>query len=237
MPSEKPESGREAARSVRPQPPFNGRRERPDGDRSRSSRDNEPARRPTLRGSRPLTGALQNAITPMESAPRIRESLALAYWERVAGPQAAAASEAETVRDGVLFVRTKSSVWSHELTLYKSQLLQGINRMLGGQIIHEIVFRAQGLTRASEQIDPDTPSPEEMAAVVLDPAERAELRARLQALIAIPDDHVRQSIAARLTLETKLRHWRLERGWRVCPRCDVIHKTEHRLCPICRLSR
>lgn len=227
MPSEKPDPGRGPARP-RSQSASNARR----------GREESPSRRPVLRGSNPLAGVLQNAITPMESAPRIRESLALAYWERVAGPQAAAASEAEAVRDGVLFVRTKSSVWSHELTLYKTRLLQALNRLLGGPLLHDIVFRAQGLTRTPEPIDPEaTPSAEQLAAVTLEPAERQELRARLQALISIPDDHVRQSIAARLTLETKLRHWRLEQGWRICPRCDVVHNTEHRLCPICRLSR
>src|SRR5579862_6091080 len=243
MSREKPEQGSGSqgngltgggpTRSSRPQQGLNVRR---NGDASRRGRESEPSRRPALRGSQPLVGALQNAINPMESAPRIRESLALAYWERVAGPQAASASEAEAVRDGVLFVRTKSSVWSHELTLYQARLLLGLNRLLGGQIIHDIVFRAQGLTRAPESDNPDTPSPEALSAVILEPAERAELRTRLEALISIPDDHVRHSIAARLTLEMKLRHWRLERGWRVCPRCDVIHNTEHRLCPICRLS-
>jgi predicted nucleic acid-binding Zn ribbon protein len=236
MPDEKSEPEGDPGRGRKLRLDSNGRRGSAPDDRGRKDEKDEIAHRPPPRASRPLTGALRNAISPMESAPRIRESLALAYWERVAGPQAAAATEAEAVRDGVLFVRTKSSVWSHELTFLKSQLLLQLNRLLGGPIVHDIVYRAQGLTRLPEPADPDTPSPEELAAVVLDPAERIELGARLQALISIPDDHVRQSIAVRLTQETRLRHWRLERGWRVCPRCDVIHKTDHRLCPICRLS-
>lgn len=171
----------------------------------------------------------------MESGAHVRESLALAYWPRVAGAQAAAATEAVCVRDGVLFVRTRSSTWSHELTFYKTHLLLRLNRMLGGKIIRDIIFQAQGLTRPAPPPEEETPTDEALAAVVLDAAEKAELRGLLQDLTAIEEDEVRHTIAKRLIHEARLRHWRLEHGWRVCPRCTVLHKTEHRLCPICRL--
>jgi predicted nucleic acid-binding Zn ribbon protein len=193
-------------------------------------------RPPTMRGKNPLAGVLESVINPMESAAKIHESLALAYWPRVAGAQAAAATQVDQVRDGVLIVRTKSAVWSHELTLHKARLLQGLNRMLGGRYITDILFRAQGIDRVETPHEPDTPTGEELAAVPLEPAEKVELRARLQALYTIPDDRIRQTIATRLVQEAKLRHWRLEHGWRVCPRCEAAHNTDHRLCPICRLK-
>jgi predicted nucleic acid-binding Zn ribbon protein len=164
-------------------------------------------------------------------------NLALAYWARAVGPQAADASQADSVRDGVLFVRTRSSVWSHELTLHKPRLIQALNRMLGGRVIRDIVFRAQGL-RKTEIPTPevDTPGAEELAAVLLDPDEKAELRIALRKLFTISDDRIRQAIGARMTSEAKLRHWRLERGWKLCIRCSLTHKTEYDLCPNCRLN-
>ena len=60
---------------------------------------------------------------------------------------------------------------------------------------------------------------------------------RLDDLHTLEDAHIRNSIARRLTLEAKLRHWRLEHGWRICPRCTAVHKTEFPVCPICRLCR
>src|SRR5690348_9072138 len=89
--------------------------------------------------------ALAGLLGSLESATAVRESLALAYWERVVGPQAAAATEPESVRDGVLFVRTKSSVWSHELTFLKAHILTELNRRIGRPVIKEIIFRAQGV--------------------------------------------------------------------------------------------
>ena len=184
-----------------------------------------------------MAGALGSAINRLPSAGQIRESLALAYWPKAVGAQASAASEADSVRDGVLIVRTKSSVWSHELALHKARILQNLNRMLGGNIIRDIVFRAQGLTKKEEPAAEQDLSVETLNAVVLEPSERSELRSKLQDLIHIENDHIRNSIATRLTLDTKLKHWQLENGWKLCTRCSAAHKTDYALCPVCRLCR
>ncbi|HZP81486.1 MAG TPA: DUF721 domain-containing protein [Chthonomonadaceae bacterium] len=188
-------------------------------------------------GGGALASLLESVIGGMDSGTKIRESLALAYWPRVVGAQAAAASEPEAVRDGVLFVRTKSSTWSHELTLHKARIVQNLNRLLGERVILDIVYRARGVKKETSVAEPEMPTPEELAAVVLEPPEKAELRGHLKDLYLLENDRVRQAIAARLTQEAKLRHWRLEHGWRICPRCSATHKTDYTLCPICRLCR
>jgi predicted nucleic acid-binding Zn ribbon protein len=174
----------------------------------------------------------------MDSAGRVRESLALAYWERVAGPQAAAATEVEAIRDGVLFVRTKSSVWSHELTLHKERLITGLNRMLGGRVVTEIVYKARGVKKKPATApEPDVPDVSELDAVLLEPAEQAELQANMRGLSTIASERVREVMASRMTRDAKLRHWRIERGWKLCRRCAGLHKTDFALCPLCRLTR
>ncbi len=172
----------------------------------------------------------------MKSSSQVQESLALAYWTRAVGALGAKATRAEEVRDGVLFVATKSSVWSHELMLHKKDLLGRLNRLIGASVIKDIHFRVRPMETIEEKPEPDSPAPEDLAAVLLEPAEKAELRGRLQSLISIADDRARTAIASRMTLDAKLRHWRLERGWRVCLRCSALHKTDSALCPICRLS-
>src|SRR5579862_9460142 len=105
--------------------------------------------------------ALESALKNMDGATKVRESLSLAYWSRVVGPQAAAASEPEIVRDGVLFVRTRSSVRSHELNLLKFHIVSELNRHIGRQVIKEIVFRAQGVEKAApEEIPTGFPTEE-----------------------------------------------------------------------------
>lgn len=181
---------------------------------------------------------LLSTVNGMESARKVRESLVFAFWSRVVGAQAAEATEVEAVRDGVLFIRTRSSVWSHELTLHKERLLTDLNRMLGGNFITEIVYKARGVDKKPAAVSvPDTPEIDELNRVVLDPSEKAHLREKLQALITIEDDRIRHVVASRMVQDARLRHWRVERGWRVCTRCGDAHKTEFSLCPICRLCR
>lgn len=172
----------------------------------------------------------------MDSAGRIRESIAIGLWANAVGEQAAVASRAETVRDGVLFVRTKSSVWSHELTLYKPRILAKLNQLLGGWVIHDIVFKAKGVP-AKPAPEPEAPALEQLHAIVLEPAEKAELRRRLENLIHVEDAHARLSLARRITLDMKLRHWQLLHGWKICLSCGTTHKTDFPICPICRLCR
>ena len=101
-----------------------------------------------LRNGSPMSGLLQMVIGGMDAGGQIHESVALAYWPAAAGAQMAAGSEADSVRGGVLIVRTKSSTYSHELTLHKATLLQKLNHgCWAAKVIHDIIFRAQGLTR------------------------------------------------------------------------------------------
>src|SRR5947208_1778188 len=92
-----------------------------------------------------LAEVLEKTVAGIEAGPRIRESLALGYWEHVVGPLAAAATEADSVREGILFVNTKSSVWSHEMTFMKAHVMKELNRRIGRPVIKEIIFRARGV--------------------------------------------------------------------------------------------
>lgn len=215
--------------------PAPRREKRPNLTLSRPSLDREAAARPA-RGAY-FTQLILSTVNKLESAAKVRESLAFAYWARVVGPQAAAATEVEAVRDGVLFIRTKSSVWSHELTLHKERLITGLNRMLGGKVITEIVYKARGIKKKpAPVVEIDTPEQAELDAVILDAAEHAELQQNMRGLSAIKSDRIRQVMASRMTRDAKLRHWRIERNWKLCRRCATLHKTDFDLCPLCRLT-
>ena len=187
-------------------------------------------------GTSPIGEALIATIGNMDSVRRVRESLALAYWRQAVGEQGAAATQTEKVTDGILFVFTKSSVWSHELTLHKDQIIRNLNRMLGGHIVKDIVFKPKAFKKKiPKPVELETPPFEELNLVVLEQPEQEELRLQLENLFSLPDEKMRKSLARRITLDAKLRHWRLERGWRICRKCQSLHKTEDAICPLCRL--
>jgi predicted nucleic acid-binding Zn ribbon protein len=179
--------------------------------------------------------ALERFLAHSTTGPKVRESLALAYWAEAVGALAAASSEADCVRDGVLFVRTKSSVWSHELSLHKEHILRTLNERLGHAVIKDIRFRAQGIRARTQDTDGAAqPTEAELEATELRPEEQRELERGLGELAAIPDEAIRRSVARRLDREHRLRHWRLDHGWRRCPLCSGEYTGETPTCPFCR---
>jgi Zn-ribbon-containing, possibly RNA-binding protein and truncated derivatives len=185
----------------------------------------------------PVAEALTSAVRELPTGDKVVESLAFAYWSRVVGPQGAAATDPESIRDGILFVRTKSSVWSHELSVMKAHLITELNRSIGRPVIKEIIFRAQGVKAKSPPTDTGKqPTEADLKLLRLPASELAGLQKELDALDSIPDERIRNAVSHRIVRETKLRWWRLQNGWKACARCSVPHNSKGDLCPICRLS-
>lgn len=180
---------------------------------------------------------MQGVFKGMEGGGKLRESLALAYWDRVVGQAAAAASEADTIINGVLTVRTKSSVWSHELKFMEDHIKRELNRIIGKTIIQRIVFKAQGVSRV---VDEDGragfPTDEELGVVALADADIAALDREIHALDIIPDKRIQETVTRRLIREQRLYRWRLEHGWRACAKCGSLHLVEAENCPLCNLG-
>jgi len=92
----------------------------------------------------PLGDALQGMLREHEIQEPLRPHIARAIWAEVVGPEIAAATIAETVRGGVVFVRVKSNVWANELTFLKQDILDRLNRRLGAKILTDIHFKTTG---------------------------------------------------------------------------------------------
>jgi len=79
---------------------------------------------------------------------KILEQRALAKWREIVGPQIAASSRPDRIRDGVLFVACKSSMWSNELSLHKQDIVKRLNAAVGKQIVKDIHFSARGFRKS-----------------------------------------------------------------------------------------
>lgn len=180
-----------------------------------------------------MGGVMQALLDSMEAGNRVRESLALAYWSRVVGPIVAAASHAEEVRDGILFVRTKGSVWSQEISLMKHQILPQLNRLCGKPVIKDIRFRAGGLKPHSSPDETAHPTADELAAVQLSPEDTTAMEADCQAVAQLPDADVRQTTLRILERQYRLRRWRLDHGWKPCTVCGALHAGSEPVCTVC----
>jgi hypothetical protein len=95
-------------------------------------------------------GLVRSTLRDLGVQQKIVEQQALAKWGEVVGPHIAAASRADAIRDGVLFVTCKSSMWSSELSLHKRDIVTRLNAAVGRETIKDIRFSARGFRKVEE---------------------------------------------------------------------------------------
>jgi hypothetical protein len=170
--------------------------------------------------------------------PRRAEELGcLELWSSVVGEKIADATRAERLRDGILFVVARSSVWAYELTFVKEEIIRSLNERLGRPLIRDIRFKTGAVVAPSA---PEISEPAEL------PKKRAEEptedllteRARAQvesAVAAIADERVRERTRKTLVRQALRREQKQKQGWSECPRCGALRPAGQSLCPLCRL--
>jgi predicted nucleic acid-binding Zn ribbon protein len=61
-------------------------------------------------------------------------------WARIVGPRVASHTRAVACRNGTLHVEVEGSAWMHELGFLKRNLIEQVNRQLGGEHVHDVRF-------------------------------------------------------------------------------------------------
>ena len=161
-------------------------------------------------------------------------------WPRVVGPNIAAATTAEEVRSGVLFVRARSSAWANELAFYKDDIVRGINERLGERLLTDIHIKAGGrapLKRADTSATVARsravgPSEDEIGDV--EPYSRS-----ISPVEAGPDTDAGQRIRRTADRSTRVMAWKRAAGWLTCDQCGALYAPEDAVggshkCPLCR---
>jgi len=142
---------------------------------------------------------------------------AIDLWPTIAGDQLSKVCCAESIREGVLFVKAKSSAWANELTFHKPELLRKLAQRIGGGVITDIRFstNARGRSAKPEKYsDNETDASSDaskqrpkLTLAPLDPAASIDPKLKLQLLI----DRTSSIIS-----------WRRENGWIECARCRAL---------------
>jgi predicted nucleic acid-binding Zn ribbon protein len=190
------------------------------------------------RGMAPAFSAVNGFLQSQELAQMLRPHLAKVHWATVVGPQVAGVTQVEAVRDGVLVVRVKNSVWANELTLLKTDMLRRLNLELGGRVITDIHFKASGLARnkkKSEPISEKTPTKAELARIMLS----EETRVRVEtALRSITEEALRGRIRQVMLHAARADEWKRRQGWLPCAHCQALTApTGIEAMPLCDLCR
>jgi hypothetical protein len=109
---------------------------------------------------------------------KVLQKMALQLWADIVGPEIARNTRPEGLQGGIIFVRTKNSMWSHELTYHKPRIIARINGRLQQNVVTDIRFYT---TRKRKDAGDDplfnAPKPNAPQKVELSAAEKAKVAA------------------------------------------------------------
>ncbi len=90
---------------------------------------------------KPLGNILDDVLQRLNVGGKIDEARVVEAWAMLAGPQINNVTESVWMKGTRLFVKIRSSAWRQELHLQRQQWRERLNKELGQELIHEIVFR------------------------------------------------------------------------------------------------
>jgi hypothetical protein len=107
-------------------------------------------------------------------AAKVREALGVwPAWQEAVGPQIAAAAKPVSLKNGVLVVHVRHSVWMQELVAMRETLLRRIRRVASARVVRELKFRVAPLpstspvvARSAPPLQPRAPIPYEVAQAI-----------------------------------------------------------------------
>ena len=88
----------------------------------------------------PLAQLMRSVLQGVGLQKRFEEYQAVQVWERVVGSAVAEQARATSIREGVLFVDVKSSVWMQELQLLRGDIIERLNAHLGKPFVRSMVL-------------------------------------------------------------------------------------------------
>lgn len=175
-----------------------------------------------------LASLLSQSLKGLDLDTRIKESTCVLVWDEVVGEQVSAAAQPDFVRDGKLFVTTKSPVWANELTFYKADMINRLNRRVGGTVLKDITFKAGRIDPKRPTRKPSASAPD-LESMRLTPEEIAKIEATASAA----GEDLSGGLRDLLITAAKLDKWRRTQGWTPCKVCGVLQRAPSGVCPPC----
>jgi len=190
----------------------------------------------------PVRGALHAAFSQLGLSGRVAQQRALAAWEEIVGPQIARATTPLYIRDGVLFVATKSSAWAHELIYRKAAILEALADLAAQEAISDIRFVSGGYREEARDSGPGrggdaseapvaAPAPEEWLSIEIGEAERDRMNGILS---SVGNPELRACMERVLVDDLRVRRWKEQQGWGRCKVCGLPHAGSAEVCALCR---
>jgi predicted nucleic acid-binding Zn ribbon protein len=173
---------------------------------------------------------MKDVLQGAELESKIQQHTCLLVWDEVVGEKMASAAQPEFVRDGVLFVATKSAVWSNELTFYKREMISKLNSRVGKTVIKDIVFKVGRISRKRPAVPVAEDKPD-LEGIKLSDEELKGIESAASSAGEESSEFLRRLMVTAMKLEK----WKKAHGWMPCKKCGVLQRTASGVCPVCEL--
>lgn len=77
----------------------------------------------------------------------VQEKAAADIWDEVVGEKTASVTRIEQIRDGIIYVNCRDSMWAQELHFLRPIIIRKLNEKLGAEIIKEIRLSGKGFKK------------------------------------------------------------------------------------------
>lgn len=157
---------------------------------------------------------------------RLKGEMAVYYWPQVVGKEIALRTSAKYL-NGNLFITVVNSVFSHEIFLRKTEILEKYQKLLGKGILRDVIIKVDAVSLKPVEENSDFKLPE------LDESEKNEIVNHTK---NIADEALAKKFQQ--IMETNLQRQKklLQSGGKCCCSCGVIIEKNFELCPICEIK-
>lgn len=83
---------------------------------------------------------LYTALKRRGMAAKLEENAVLKFWPQAVGRQISSQTQPDSLRNGMLFIKTTSSVWVQQLHFMKEEIREKLNELAGKDVIKDIRF-------------------------------------------------------------------------------------------------
>ncbi len=104
-----------------------------------------------------LSSILDEILKARGMGSRLKESRVFGRWEKIVGAVIARHAQPQSVRGKKLSVQVDNSSWMQQLSLLKPELIEKVNRALGGGAIQDITLRLGEVAVSSKPTEDAAP--------------------------------------------------------------------------------
>lgn len=188
-----------------------------------------------MRGNNPPTdiiSLLSGFLKGLGLETKLKEQTCILVWDEVVGEQVSSAAQPEFIRDGKLFVITKSPVWANELNFYKADMIIRLNRRVGANAVKDIIFKAGRIVPKPIKTSPEQTEQTSLEGIQLTDLELESLGAAAKSA----GEDASGMMGSLLGTALRLDKWKRAQGWTPCKVCGVLQNTESGVCPMCSIQ-